>query len=237
MTLAITYPGDDLLIFQDAKNWKSYIRRQVWPFLGARVLEVGAGIGATTVDFPKPDTEEWVCLEPDPNLADTLQDRLLSGELPPICSVKSGSLQDLADGNPFDTILYIDVLEHIQSDDEELARAARLLNPGGHLVVMSPAHQFLFSKLDSAAGHVRRYTRNTLLALTPDNVSVVRTRYLDSIGMFASLANRHILDANLPTMGQLRFWDRVMVGASRISDPLLFYTLGKSILVVWRKSP
>lgn len=237
MTPPITYPGDDLLIFQYAKNWKSYIRNQVWPYLGSRVLEIGAGIGATTVNFPKPDTDEWVCLEPDPNLAAALRDRLQSGELPPICSVKSGSLRDLAGEAPFDTVLYIDVLEHIQTDEEELARAAKLLNPGGHLVVMSPAHQFLFSKLDAAAGHVRRYTKSALIALTPDNMSAVRTRYLDSMGMLASLANRHILHSNLPTMGQLLFWDRVMVNTSRILDPLLLYTLGKSVLIVWRKSP
>ena len=64
-------------------------------------------------------------------------------------------------------MLYIDVLEHIEHDLDELARAASHLAPGGHLVVLAPAHQALFSDFDRAIGHYRRYNRAGLQKLAP----------------------------------------------------------------------
>src|SRR5262249_21436916 len=132
--------------------------------------------------------------------------------------VRTGTLASLDQTEIFNTILYIDVLEHIKDDSAELARAAEHLAPGGHLVVLSPAHSWLFSRFDQAIGHFRRYTAKALEALTPAKLRVVKSYYLDSVGLLASAANRLLLAQSLPTARQIHCWDNFMVPCSRILD-------------------
>ncbi len=93
-------------------------------YMGQQVLEVGAGHGGTTRVLCGPGPERWVCLEPDSSLADRLIASIAAGELPECCEPRIGTLADLNDDDLFDTILYMDVLEHIDDDHAELARAA-----------------------------------------------------------------------------------------------------------------
>jgi hypothetical protein len=133
-------------------------------------------------------------------------------------------------------LLLRDVLEHIEDDAAELRRAADRLAPGGHLVVLAPAHRALYTAFDAAIGHHRRYTRAGLLALAPAGLVPVRARYLDAVGMLASLGNRLLLRSATPTTRQIQLWDRLMVPPSRLVDPLLGFAVGKSVLVVWSKA-
>ena len=109
------------------------------------------------------------------------------------------------------------------------------MNPGGYLIVLAPAHAWLWSPFDAAVGHCRRYTRASLLALGPAGARVVRVRHLDTVALFASLANRVLLRRPLPTAAQIRVWDRGMVPLSRLVDPLFGYPTGKTIVVVWQR--
>jgi SAM-dependent methyltransferase len=226
-----TYIGSELELFRSAKNWKNYYYRMIRPYLGAQVLEVGAGIGGTTQVLCRQAHDRWVCLEPDPLLIDGLK---ASPSLPDGCEIRQGTLMDLPPSECFDTILYIDVLEHIEADAMEVQRAAAHLKPGGFLVVLSPAHQWLFSPFDQAIGHYRRYTRSSLSSLTPADLTDIGIKYLDSVGLCASLSNRW-LKKRMPTVGQIQLWDTWMVPISRTIDAFLGYAIGKSVLGVWRK--
>jgi SAM-dependent methyltransferase len=230
-----TYAGTDLDLFAAATRWKSYLRRQVGRDLRGDVLEVGAGIGGTTQWLCSDDLPRWTCLEPDPVLASRLSRAIEDGSLPECCEVVAGTIDDLPGAPDFDTILYIDVLEHIEDDAAELDRAARRLRPGGRVVVLSPAHHWLYSPFDRAIGHFRRYTKRTLAALTPAALRLDRLVYLDAAGLLASLGNCLVLGWSMPTARQVAFWDRVLVPCSRRLDPLLGHAVGKSVLGVWRK--
>ena len=229
---AYRYTGSELELFAEAIHWKRYFARSVEPFIGAAVLEVGAGMGATTQVLCTDRPRRWVCLEPDADLAARLQERIRGGELPASCERRIGTLQSIPDNERFDTVFYIDVLEHIERDREEVGRAVEHLNPGGHLIVLAPAHQSLFSPFDAAVGHFRRYSRTSLLDLGPPGTRVILARYLDSVGLLASFANRLVLRAALPTSGQIRVWDRYLLRCSRLLDPVFGYRVGKSVLVV-----
>lgn len=233
--MSYTYVGSELDLFAAAINWKSYVRRQVTPFLGRDVLEVGAGHGGTTRVLCDGRADRWLCLEPDGSLADRLLTAIGDGDLPDCCRMRIGTLADLDEGDRFDTVLYMDVLEHIEDDRAELERAAERLHGGGHLVVLAPAHQWLFTPFDAAIGHYRRYTRRTLLAAAPAGLTLDRLAYLDAAGMLASLGNRLVLRSAMPNPGQIAVWDRFLVPCSRWIDPLLGYALGKSVLAVWSK--
>jgi SAM-dependent methyltransferase len=228
-----SYVGSELELFAGATTWKSYVRSHLRSFLSGDILEVGAGIGAATAAFNDGTSQRWVCLEPDRVLAE----RIKPG-LPPKsanCEVVVGDLTNLDPQDRFDCILYMDVLEHIKDDGAEVARAVRHLKPNGALAILSPALPWLFTPFDAAIGHYRRYSRNSLRSIAPPSLREAKCIYLDSAGFLASLGNKLILRSPAPSAAQIRFWDRFMVPMSRISDRVLGYSIGRSILVVWRK--
>lgn len=232
---AFQYVGDELSTFALATRWKARLAHEIRPYLGRDVLEVGAGLGETARALITAEQSTWTLLEPDPALAATALRLVQSGGLPSGCQVQVGVTADLDDARLFDSAIYVDVLEHIEKDAAELANAARHVRPGGHLVVMSPAHQWLYSAFDAQIGHCRRYSRRTLSAIAPAGCTRVRLRYLDAVGMAASVANRLVLHQAMPTAAQVLFWDRRLVPVSRVVDPVLAYRVGKSILAVWRR--
>lgn len=231
------YQGAELDLFSAAANWKAYFSTVLAPFIGARVLEVGAGLGGNIPYLCRNTVREWTSLEPDPDLARRIADRKSSGALPAKCRVIAGTIAQLDAAAQFDTILYIDVLEHIADDRTELARAAQHLAPGGNLVVLAPAHQFLFSPFDTAVGHFRRYSRDTLIALAPPDCRLRNNLMLDSAGLLASLANRLLLRSDMPSPRQIAFWDGVLVPVSRLLDAATGRMLGKSVVAVWSRVP
>jgi SAM-dependent methyltransferase len=230
------YIGTELDLFAAARNWKRYWSDVVAPFVGGRVLDVGAGLGATADVFSaREDIEAWTCLEPDARFAARLAKRITSGELPARTRALRGTIRDLSSTERFDAILYIDVLEHIRDDRGELTWAAARLAEGGHLVVLSPAHPFLYSPFDTAIGHERRYTRTTLCEAAPEGLRRVRLDYLDAVGLGASLGNRLMLRSAMPNAAQIAVWDRLMVPLSRYLDPWLGFRAGKSVLGIWTR--
>lgn len=229
------YIGTELELFAQAENWKRYFSRFLRRHIAGRVLEVGAGIGGTTRVLWDTKVDHWVCLEPDAELVGQLAAQVERGELPAECEVRLGTLEDLPAEEQFQTILYIDVLEHIDDDRAEVERAAQHLAPGGHLIVLAPAHNWLFSPFDRAVGHFRRYNRRELLKLGVAGLVPVAARYLDSVGMVASMANKVMLRASSPTVAQIRLWDRLMIPCSRVVDPMLRHSLGKTVVVIWQR--
>jgi len=229
------YVGDELDLFSEARRWKAYFRRRILPYLGAEVLEVGAGLGGTTRALCRGTEARWVCLEPDPKLAARLRAEQAADRLPRRCEVVVGTLDDQLLGDRFDSVLYMDVLEHIEGDRVEMIQAARRVKPGGYVVALSPAHPWLYTPFDRSIGHCRRYTKATLKAITPEGLDLAWLGYLDSVGLLASTANKVLLKQSMPTPSQIRFWDRVLVRVSEWVDPVLGYRAGKSVLAVWQR--
>jgi SAM-dependent methyltransferase len=229
------YGGTELELFAGAHNWKSYWSRRLRPYVAGDVLEVGAGIGSNTPFLDTSGEGQSVCLEPDLRLFAQLTGRLAQTKNPSGRKTLCGTLQDLGTSQKFDTIIYIDVLEHIENDREELENAASLLRPDGRIIVLSPAHQWLFTSFDAAIGHFRRYSRATLRGISPPRLLLEQLIYLDSVGLLFSIANRLFLRQSMPTKAQLRFWDLWGVPVSRVLDRCLFDLVGKSIIGIWRR--
>jgi SAM-dependent methyltransferase len=229
-----SYPGGELELFAAATHWKSYVGRVLQPFVAGEVLEIGAGIGSNIPYLHNRKVAGWTCVEPDSRLARQIEQKIAAGGIAPPCRVAVGTIDVIDCAACYDTILYIDVLEHIADDAVELRRARRHLAPAGHLVVLAPAHPFLFSPFDAAIGHYRRYTRRSLARLAPPDCRLVACPMLDSVGFFASLANRLLLSEAMPTRRQIAVWDRLLVPLSRRLDPVLGRRFGKTVVAVWR---
>lgn len=231
----LDYIGDELELFEHAHNWKAYFANTIAPYIGGDVAEIGAGLGGTTSILCSGEEVSWTCLEPDPALCAEISAKVADGHLPAIVSPKVATLASHENSARFDTIMYIDVLEHIESDKAEIDLAATRLKPGGHLIVLAPAHQALFTPFDAAIGHFRRYSRKSLKALEPGDTALKTCFYLDSVGLLASLANKIVLKQSSPRLSQIKFWDNAIVPVSRILDPLFLKSLGKTVVAVWTK--
>jgi Methyltransferase domain len=206
------YVGSELELFAHARNWKRYWGSLVRPHLGDQVL----GIGETAKTLAT-DHKRWVCLEPDRRMAAHIAERISARDVPAICEARVGTIDDIGEQD-FSAVLYIDVLEHIRNDREELSKAAERVRPDGRVIVLAPAYQWLYTPFDLAIGHFRRYTLAELRALTPRQLADESGIYLDSVGLFPSLAERFVLKSEMPTTRQIAMWDGAMVPVSRIVD-------------------
>lgn len=231
------YVGEELDNFAIAANWKDYWASMVRPYMGKRVLEVGAGIGSSTKILSSvAPAEVWLCLEPDARNLASLQAEKEAGNLPEYVEIRRGTLAALHRDEEFDTLLYIDVLEHIEDDRAEIEGTAGHIALGGHLIILAPAYPFLFSEFDEAIGHYRRYTRQMFADGYGGWLMKVGTRYLDSVGLIASISNYLLLRSSLPSKPLLSFWDRFLVPVSRIADRIFQFRFGRSILVVYQRT-
>lgn len=228
----MAYLGDELELFQHAMNWKSYWSSVVAPYVAGQVLDVGSGLGVNAPFLLNHNVTGYTFLEPDQDLLA----RTPTSALPTHIAQRSiaGTTKDLC-GVRYDTLAYIDVLEHLADPADELKRAMNLLTTGGHIVIVVPAFQFLYGPFDKAIGHFRRYDRRSLRHILPSDARIIRMRYLDSAGLLLSLGNTLLLRRSTPTSGQIAFWDRRIVPVSRLSDRLFGYTFGRSLVAILRK--
>ena len=194
---------------------------------------MGSGIGEITKKFKYIWSESfWVCLEPDKNNSKKIQSLITQKVLSEKVSIFNGFLSDLRNKNLFfNSILFIDSLEHIQNDHKALNDADKLLKKNGKLVVIVPAHNFLYNEFDKSIGHFRRYNKEMLKNVLPENHTLKSLQYIDSVGFFLSLANKYILKSSNPTSKQVLFWDRIIVPISFILDKLLLHTFGKNLIM------
>lgn len=126
MTDSFKYQGGELVLFQYAITGRNTFPTDHSIYDG-NVLETGA-IGATTLLLNNGCYAKWLLLEPDREMSKILDKKISEKELPANCKLQTGTIDQLTE--IFDTILYIDVLEHIESDKEEIKKAAALLSNG-----------------------------------------------------------------------------------------------------------
>lgn len=235
MSNSYNYPGKELSVFENAVNWKKYFSSYIQPFIGKNALEVGSGTGANTHLLNNNPASKWTLLEPDVEMNKVLHKKRETQLQFSNCIISNETIFDLPLQQKFDTIIYIDVLEHIEDDKKEMERAYELLCSGGHLIILSPAYNFLFSRFDKAIGHYRRYTTKTLAKAMNNDLQLIKLHYLDSVGAFASLSNKLFWRRQYPSRVQIKIWDRLLIPISKWTDKLFFHSFGRSIVGIWRK--
>ena len=227
------YVGNELEVFALATNFHGYYRSLLADCLRGRVLEVGAGMGTFSNEILKSRELTLTACEPDRRMANSLAQAMMGR-----AQVVAGGIHDVPEAaGPFDAVVYIDVMEHIEDDRAEVAAAAGRLASRGVLAIAGPAHRWLYSPFDASIGHYRRYDRRSVEALISscDGLELERFQYFDSVGMILSLGNKWLSRQRLPTRRQVMFWNDVVLPVSRQLDRLLAYRLGKSFVAIARR--
>jgi SAM-dependent methyltransferase len=222
----------------EAERFFGWIADELVPHLGHRVLEVGAGIGTVSLKLleRKPGVQ-ITALEPDPKLHDELVRRTKRHPAVQTLNVTSGDLLQ-SDMHPtFDSVVYVNVLEHILDDAGELRTAHDLLVPGGTLAIFVPALPRLYGSLDYKSGHHRRYTAESLGRVVGDaGLDLVDVRYLDVLGIVPYFAMYRLLDVKSLGSVSSTGYDRVIVPLSRAVQRLVPHPpVGKNLLAIARR--
>lgn len=229
------YFNSELETFANAKIWKNYFSSKLKKHISGNVLEVGAGTGETTNYLINKSCSKWVCLEPSQEFCKIIKSKIDHKILPNICDVKNGTVKNFGFSEKFDTIIYINVLEHILDDSAELLDASKLLKQEGCIITLCPAHNFLFSPFDENIGRYRRSDKKLFRMSCPSTLYIQELYYLDSIGILAPFANKFLLKQSIPSKKQIDLWDKKIIPISKLIDFLTFYKLGRSIISIMRE--
>jgi SAM-dependent methyltransferase len=211
----------------NARNYNDWLFERARPHLGRRVLDAGAGIGTFTA-LAAATGADVTALEPDPSFVARLRE--LEG-----VSVVQAPAEAIPPGlGGFDSILCLNVLEHVRDDEAALRGFHDSLRPGGAVLLLVPAHAWLYGGYDRAAGHERRYGARTLRArLRAAGFEVETLRHVNPLGGLGWLVRVRLRRGDEWPSGSFRTFDR-LVPALRHLDrvPLPF---GLSIWAVARR--
>lgn len=176
---------EELTELSGAGRFTAWIVDALGDALGDRILEVGAGFGAISAEIAtrKPEAQ-IVAIEPASNVFPTLTERAADHGGLEALQITSAELATRSDLTLFDSVVYVNVLEHIADDTGELNIARELLRPGGRIGVFVPAMPSLYGSLDYKSGHYRRYTAAQLRRVLGEADFVdIDIRYLDLLGV------------------------------------------------------
>jgi len=197
--------GETLRRMEGASHYNRWLLTRAAPYLGARVLDVGAGIGTFTDLIA--DGRTVVALEPDPAFVPHLRRRFAQRDS---VEVVAGHLDSLG-RERFDSVVCFNVLEHIADDAGALRSIHDLLEPGGWLLALVPAHPAAFGSIDVALGHERRYTRRLLAGrLTEAGFRAKTLRHVNPLGIVGwFVASRIMREPQVPST-PLRLFDQLV---------------------------
>jgi SAM-dependent methyltransferase len=217
----------------DAGNYNGWLLERGAPYIGGRVLDFGAGIGTFTAALAT--RADVIAIEPDPQFVPRLREQFAGNSR---VRVVHAGVEWLVDGEPaeaFDTVLCLNVLEHIRDHELVLRGFHQRLSPGGHLLLLAPAHRALYGEIDRNVGHERRYSRGPLRALLEHaGFEPVEVRYVNPIGAAGWLVSSRVLRRPQVPTGPLRAYDRLVPLLQRLDRlPLPF---GLSVWAVARRA-
>jgi SAM-dependent methyltransferase len=225
--------AETLEIMQAAPRYNRWQYSRVAPYLGRRICEVGSGIGNMSTLILGGAPELLVLTDTDSSYREALRQQF--GDRRDVV-VEELTLPDKSAGNRFqryglDTVVALNVIEHIAEDLEALKSMAAMLRPGGRAVVLVPAFQELFGSLDYELGHIRRYIRSNLSQrMSEAGFKVERTFYFNLVGTVGWWVNARVRKVPRIPIEQLRYFD-TLVPMLRLEDrvPLPF---GQSVIAI-----
>ena len=226
--MKVKYEGhEQLSVMSYAKNYNQKLYEFISKDIDSqtKILDFGAGIGEFSNRFPNQDRIH--VLEPDKiqiAMSNTIH--------------KYHSLSDLG-SKKFDLIYSLNVLEHIEDDFKTVHKLVEHLNTDGEFRIFVPAKMILYSSMDKAVGHFRRYEKQSLLNLFQDKTLEIKScHYFDFLGFFIALLYKYIGDENGDVSKKsILFYDKIIFPISSFFDKItLGKVLGKNLMIIVRKT-
>lgn len=201
---------------------------RIRPWIGSRVLEIGSGIGTLSAFLV--DRARVVLTDTRSEYLARLRQRFHGRSHIAVARLYLPSDATLA-GERFDTVICLNVLEHVDDDIGSLVAIHRLLQPGGRLVLLVPALPVLYGTIDRALGHHRRYTRTGLEGKFEQTGFRVRhIEYFNLAGVPGWWLAGRVLRRQMIPAGSLRLYD-ALVPLFKL-ERLLPWRVGQSLIAI-----
>lgn len=226
------YYGRDLEAMSKAINYNNWIISEFNSSLGKITAEIGAGCGNFTESLLKNGVEQILACEPSANMFSLLKNRFENDErvVPANSCLNAETIKKF--NKDFDSIMYVNVLEHIEDDEKELKLAYEIMKPGSKLLIFAPAMPSLMSSYDRAIGHFRRYRRSELnKKVTRAGFNVLKCRYFDYLGVFAWFLSMRVLKCDLHKTN-VSLYDKFLVPVLKPIEKYVQMPFGKSLLLI-----
>jgi 2-polyprenyl-3-methyl-5-hydroxy-6-metoxy-1,4-benzoquinol methylase len=219
-----------------AVNYFAWQARLALAPLGRRIVEVGCGIGNFTRMML--DRDLVIGLDIDPNCIAQHRERF--ADRPQVQSHVLDALDPafgaLREHQP-DSIVCLNVLEHISDDLATLRAFHSILPPGGRVVLLVPAFEALYGPIDKHLGHYRRYTKASLRKTAQDAGFQARElRHMNTIGFFGWWVNAKLIPREEQSEGQIELFDKFIVPVQEKIESWIAPPFGQSVFAVLEKS-
>ena len=206
------------------------------PYLGERILDIGSGVGNHLPFFQGRDL---ICLDASPTSVHRLESEFggpgrefIAGD---ICDP---AIVDRLSAKQIDTATCFNVLEHIEAHEQALQNMRRILEPRkGNLILVVPAHEFLYGAMDHMAGHYRRFSKRQLSTVLHDcGFKTTVSHYMNAVGAVGWFINgrlfkpKHLSTPSLNT--QVVLFSRLLVPGIRLVESVLAPPFGQSLMAV-----
>lgn len=240
MSERFVYPGRELEAMSLAVNYHRWIFQSIRPWLGKQVVEVGAGTGSFSELLLGAGVADIALVEPSVNMYEQLK-AWLSGlkQSVPVKAYNATFVEVAerirAEHKP-DSILYINVLEHIQDDARELALVHETLSEHGRIFIFVPAFPWLYGGFDEEVGHVRRYRKAELEdGCRRAGFRIIESRYFDLVGVLPWYVKYRILKSRGMEPWAVRFYDRYLLHVTKAIESIVTPPVGKNIVLIAEK--
>jgi SAM-dependent methyltransferase len=228
------YPGRDLEAMSFAVRYHTWIRDEFAAAVHGDVAEVGAGDGEFSRMLLELGPRSLTLFEPSSAMYER-QAAKLGGDARVQRENATFTERAAAYENKLDTIVYVNVLEHVEDDRNELALMHRALRPDGRVCIFVPALQWLMSDHDRAIGHFRRYGRRELQTKVREaGFDIEQLHFFDSLGVLSWWLCMRVLKLPLKA-GSVDLYDRMFVPVLRTFESIVRPPLGKNLLLIARR--
>ncbi|MCG7580963.1 bifunctional 2-polyprenyl-6-hydroxyphenol methylase/3-demethylubiquinol 3-O-methyltransferase UbiG [Mycolicibacterium sp. OfavD-34-C] len=216
---------------RDKPRYRRYQYDLIAPHCGRTILEVGAGLGEFAEQFD--DVDRLVLTDVDPGAVDLMARRFAGRPEVQTRTLALGVAPELDE--PVDSVVAINVLEHIEDDAGALRSLATAVQPGGSIVLWVPGYQQLYGEFDRKVGHVRRYTPSTLAsAVRRAGLDVELVKPVNLLGGIAWWLTVRRGGSTSPDSKLVAVFDRFVVPVTRALERVMRPPFGQSVLCVAR---
>lgn len=238
-TEGVDYAGKDLEAMSFAENYHRWILDIFQPYLGSRLVEVGAGTGAFSELILERRPASLSLVEPSEMygiLTGRLAGMKTATEVKTYNSIFSRVADEIREGQRPDSIIYVNVLEHIPDDEAELSFVRETLTAGGRVFIFVPAFQWLYGSFDKQVGHFRRYTKRELEEkCRRAGFRVLTSGYLDLPGILPWWLKYCVARSEAMEPGAVKFYDRYCIPFIKAAETLVRPPVGKNVFLVAEK--
>ena len=236
---AVIYPGKDLEAMSFAVKYHRWLLDELRPYFGKNIVEVGAGKGSFSEMLLDTEPDSLSLVEPSEMFFD-LERNISSGmngtRVGFYHSIFERARSEIISQAKPDTIIYVNVLEHIEDDARELDLIHESLADGGRCLIFVPAMRALFSDFDRDLGHFRRYRKAELETRVRDaGFRILKSKFFDLAGVAPWFVKYRILRSRTLGGGAVSLYDNLVVPIMRRVESVIAPPIGKNILLVAEK--